>query len=152
MASQVSHVKVPPPRQLNSSESLQSLEQWYRNFRQYYKRDSHFKYFTLPEVTWNPSLANYGFRDETNGLKRSAAELKEDCVDLLHAVAGYMPYGYLTEKFISSVKSLKEVFEVICEHYGVSPSQESLLDFAFLQKESGESYRQYHERMAASNC
>ena len=145
----LSHVKIPPPRQLNSKESLQSLEQWYRTFRQYYKRDSNFKIFTIPTTVWNPHVANFGFTVETSGLKRSPEELKEDCVDFLHALAGYMPYGYLTEKFISSVTSLKEAFDVICEHYGVSPSQESLLDFLLIQKDAGESYRQYFERMLA---
>ena len=60
-----------------------------------------------------------------------------------------MPYGYLIEKFLSSVSSLKNAFDVICEHYGVSPSQESLLDFILLQKDASESYRQYHERLLA---
>ena len=149
MASSVSLVKVPPPRPLDSKETLQSLQQWFRTFRQYYKRDDHFKHFTLPTTIWDPSREHFGFAEETTGLKRSAAELEEDCKDFLHALAGYMPYGYLTEKFMSSVKSLKEAFDIICEHYGVAPSQESFLEFVSLNKEAGESYRQYHERLLA---
>ena len=87
--------------------------------------------------------------EETTGLKRSPDESTEDCKDFLHALAGYMPYGYLSEKFLSSVKSLKDAFDVICEHYGVSPSQESFLEFISLNKEAGESYRQYYERLLA---
>ena len=149
MATSVSHVKIPPPRPLASKETLQSLQQWFRTFRQYYKRDDQFKFFTLPTTTWDPTRENYGFAVETTGLKRSAEEMKEDCQDFLHALAGYMPYGYLSEKFQSSVKSLKEAFDVICEHYGVAPSQESFLEFISLNKEAGESYRQYFERMLA---
>ena len=76
-------------------------------FKQYYRRDSHFKLFTLPTTRWDPTnLTTFGFNDETTGLKRPAIELKEDCIDFLHAFAGYMPYGYLTEKFISSISTL----------------------------------------------
>ena len=148
-ASQVTHVRVPPPRQLNNAETLQSLEQWYRTFKQYYKRDSHFKIFTLSTTVWDPEEDTFGFTAEPNGLKRQPLELKEDCIDFLHALSSYMPYGYLIEKFLSSVSSLKNAFDVICEHYGVSPSQESLLDFILLQKDASESYRQYHERLLA---
>ena len=133
MATQISHVKVPPPRQLGSTETLQSLEQWYRAFRQYYKRDSSFKIFTLSTTRWDPTATNFAFTAEETGLKRAPVELKEDCIDFMHALAGYMPYGYLTEKFLSSVTSLQEAFNVICEHYGVNPSQESFLDFIDLQ-------------------
>ena len=149
MTTQITHVKVPPPRQLNSSETLQSLEQWYRTFKQYYKRDSHFKVFTLPTTTWNPADDVFGFQAESTGLKRQPLELKEDCIHFLHALSSYMPYGYLVEKFVSSVSSLGNAFALICEHYGVSPSQESFLDFVSIHKDANESYRQYHERLLA---
>ena len=69
----ITHVKIPPPRQLNNQETLQSLEQWYRTFKQYYKRDSHFKLFTLPTTRWDPTnLTTFGFNDETTGWKRPA--------------------------------------------------------------------------------
>ena len=97
MATSVSHVKIPPPRPLASKETLQSLQQWFRTFRQYYKRDDQFKFFTLPTTIWDPTRDNFGFAVETTGLKRSAEEMKEDCQDFLHALAGYMPYGYLSE-------------------------------------------------------
>ena len=149
-STQITHVKIPPPRQLNNQETLQSLEQWYRTFKQYYKRDSHFKLFTLATTRWDPTNATtFGFSDETTGLRRPAAELKEDCVDFLHAFAGYMPYGYLTEKFLSSITTLQEGFKVVCDHYGVSPSQESFLDLVNMHKNPSESYRQYHERILA---
>ena len=146
---QVTHVKIPPPRQLNNQETLQSLQQWYRTFKQYYKRDTHFKLFTLSTTTWDPTNATFGFQAETAGLRRPAEELREDCIDFLHAFAGYMPYGYLTEKFISSITSLEEGFRVVCDHYGVSPSQESFLDLVNIHKDASESYRQYHERILA---
>ena len=148
-AAQVTHVRVPPPRQLNNAETLQSLEQWYRTFKQYYKRDSHFKIFTISTTIWDPVSDDFGFTAEQTGLKRQPLELKEDCIDFLHALSSYMPYGYLIEKFISSVSSLENAFTIICEHYGVSPSQESFLDFVLIQKDASESYRQYHERLLA---
>jgi len=139
-----SHVKFPPPRQLSNNETAQSLLQWRTNFKQYYKREDSFKYFILSTTTWNPTTENFGF--VAIG-ERTPAHLKDDCVDFLHVVASHLPFGYLTEKITTTATSLQNAFDIIAEHYNVNPTQETFLDFESLTMETGESYRQFYERL-----
>ena len=82
MTSQVRH---PPPRQLGASETLESLTHWETTFRTYFKRDDSYKKFLRTSASWDPQAANYGQVAETTGLERSAADMKEDLIDLFHA-------------------------------------------------------------------
>ena len=142
-----SHVEFPPPRQLTNHETAQSLLQWRTNFKQYFKREDSFKFFILSTTTWNPNAANYGFTAEAGAGGRTAEQLKEDCVDFLHVVASHLPHGYLTEKLTKTATSLQNAFDIIAEHYNVNPTQETFLDFESLSLETGESYRQFFERL-----
>ena len=94
-------------------------------------------------------LVNYGFSSETDGLKRSSTAKMDDCKDFLHMLATFLPHGYLTEKLVTTTTSFENAFEIILEHYGLLPSQESFLNLMSLNKETGESYRQFFERMMA---
>ena len=140
-----SHVKFPAPRQLANHETSQSLLQWKTNFRQYYKREDSFKHFILSTTTWNPTAASYGFTAAEGG--RTAAQLKDDCIDFLHVLASHLPHGYITEKITTTAISLQNAFDIIAEHYNVNPTQETFLDFDSLTMETGESYRQFFERL-----
>ena len=140
-----SHVKFPPPRQLANHETSQSLLQWRTNFKQYFKREDSFKHFIASTTTWNPTAENYGFTAAAGG--RTAAQFKEDCVEFLHVLASHLPHGYLTEKITTTATSLQNAFEIIAEHYNVNPTQETFLDFDSLSMETGESYRQFFERL-----
>ena len=55
--------------------------------------------------------------------------MKEDLVDLLSTLAGYQPHSYLTNKIVSGIKGLKDVWNVIYDDYGLHVSSDSLLDF-----------------------
>ena len=48
---------------------------------------------------------------------------------LLCHLAGYQPHSYLTNKIVSGIKGLKDVWNMIYDHYGLQVSSESLLDF-----------------------
>ena len=61
----VAHLRVKEPRKLENKESMQSLQQWKMQFKQFVKQDDHFKTFIASDMTWNPSLTNYGFHAET---------------------------------------------------------------------------------------
>ena len=145
----VAHLRVKEPRKLENKESMQSLQQWKMQFKQFVKQDDHFKTFIASDMTWNPSLTNYGFQAETVGLKRTATAMMDDCVDFLHILANFLPHGYLTEKLVNTTTSFINAYEVIQEHYGLLPSQESFLDLWSFQKQPGESYRQFYERLVA---
>ena len=144
--SQVAHLRVKEPRKLENKESMQSLSQWKMQFRQFIKQDDHFKSFLASDSSWDPTLVNYGFSNETDGLKRSGTAKMDDCKDFLHMLATFLPHGYLTEKLVTTTKSFENAFEIILEHYGLLPSQESFLNVMSLSKETGESYRQFFER------
>ena len=127
------YVKLPPPRQLTQSETLDSLEHWKSIFRNYFRRDSVFQQFL--NCTWDPSKVNYGLR-EVDGT--SAEERKDALIDFLNNLAGFLPHSYLTSK---STKNLQECWKIIEEHYNVQVTPETLLDFESIKKTPDENYR-----------
>ena len=144
------HARTPPPRPLGAKETLETLTHWKTTFRTFYKRDDTYKYFIKEQTKWDPSdEAYYGQVDEdaASTLKRKKADMKEDLVDLLNTLAGYLPHSYLTDKILKSTKGWKDVWNVIHDHYGVQVTSESLLDFESLQKQTGETHRQFFERL-----
>ena len=127
-------VRNPPPRMLTVSETLYSLNHWKTSFRTYYRRDSFYKGFLLPNASWDPTAINYGqTADRQNGtVIRSAEDKGEDLKDFLNTLVGYLPFPYLTEKIVHASTSLAEVWEAIYEHYGLSVTGDTLLDFTSL--------------------
>ena len=45
--------------------------------------------------------------------------MKEDLVDLLSTLAGYQPHSYLTNKIVSGIKGLKDVWIRTCFRHWV---------------------------------
>ena len=142
-------VRNPPPRMLAVSETLYSLNHWKTSFRTYYRRDSFYKGFLLPNATWDPSQQFYGQTADMNGdvVIRSAEDKGEDLRDFLHTLVGYLPFPYLTEKIVTSSANLKNVWDIIYDHYGINVTSESLLDYASLKLNDGETYRQFFGRL-----
>ena len=91
-------LKLPPPRQLGTNETLDTLIHWRTIFRTFYKRDSYYTHFVQESITWDPNHNTYNQVAETVldangaltpiGLKRTAEQMKEDLVDLLYTLAG----------------------------------------------------------------
>ena len=109
-------VKCPPPRQLGTAETLESLTHWKNTFRTYFKKDDSYKPLMRLNKTWDPSAVNYGQVDENEGLERSASEVKEDLIDLLNTLAGFLPHSYLTDKLVSNTNIWNDVWQIIYEH------------------------------------
>ena len=149
MAAQTTHIRMKEPRRLENKETCQSLQQWKMQFRQYVKQDDHYRTFIASDVGWNPHEVNYGFSAEQTGLKRTASILKDDCQDFLHTLATFLPHGYLSDKIVTTATSFNKAFEIIEEHYGLLPTQESFMELESFTKQSGESYRQFYERILA---
>ena len=126
----VAHIKIREPRKLECTETLLSLQQ-------YIKQDDHYKKFLGSNITWDPTLANYGFLPETQGLNRSGNEHMDDCKDFLLILATFLPHGYLTEKLVDTATSFEKAYEIIQEHYGLLPTQESFLDLESFSKKNG---------------
>ena len=87
------YVKLPPPRQLTQSETLDSLDHWKSIFRNYFRRDAVFKQFLESSCTWDPSNANTYGLEAKNGM--SAEERKDALIDFLSNLAGFLPFSYL---------------------------------------------------------
>ena len=58
------YVKLPPPRQLNQSETLDSLDHWKSIFKSYFRRDTIFKQFVDSACKWDPTKENYGLAEK----------------------------------------------------------------------------------------
>ena len=110
----------PPPRQLGTKETLDNLIHWRTTFRTFYKRDDNYKHFVQESITWDPNHHTYNQVAEAVldangdltpiGLKRTAEQMKEDLVDLLYTLAGYLPHSYLTDKIVLESKGWKDVW------------------------------------------
>ena len=114
---------------LTAAETLHSLNHWKTSFRTYYRRDTYFKAFLLPEANWDSLAANYGQVEDVVGTTttRSALDKCEDLKDFLNTLSGYLPFPYLTEKIVTGSRNLED------DHYGICVSSESLLDYAFIK-------------------
>jgi len=139
-----SYVKVPPPRQLNQTETLDSLNHWKTIFRNYFRRDSIFKQFLSSSFSWDPSQPNYGLTADGDV---SAQDRKDSLVDFLSHLSGFLPHSYLTTKLVGNTTKLEDCWDIIYEHYNVQVTPETFLDIENMKKEPGENNRQFYERL-----
>ena len=63
---------------------MESITQWWTTFCTFFKRDDCYSSLIRDSAAWNSSEANYGQAVETVGMSKSAANMKEDLLDLLH--------------------------------------------------------------------
>ena len=140
MTRNVSHT--PPPRQLGSQETLESLTHWQNSFKTFHKRDDAYKRLFKPNISWNSSEPNYGLQSADNE-DRSAEDIAEDLMDLLNTLSGYLPFSYLTDKILKNTTNWKDVWHIVYDHYNVQVNGESLLDFESLTKQHDETHRQF---------
>ena len=92
--------KVPFPRQLTSSETLDTLTHWKSHVRNYFRRDDGMKEFFARTATWDPSRTNYGFVGD------DAATKADNLESLLDTIAGFMPGPYLTNQITGQTNSI----------------------------------------------
>ena len=84
-------VKLPPPRQLTQSETLDSLDHWKSIFRNYFRRDSVFKQFLESTCKWDSSVPDTYNLEAKDGM--SPEERKDALVDFLSNLAGFLPHS-----------------------------------------------------------
>ena len=133
--------KVPYPRQLTATETLDTLTHWKSHVRNYFRQDESLKLFFARGKTWRQGQDNYGFTGE-----HAAAEA-DQLEGLLDTIAGFMPGPYLTAKITKYTESMEGVFDVIWKHYDVDPSPSTFLDFAELKLSNEERYIDLFYRM-----
>ena len=124
--------RTPPPRQLGSKETLESLTHWRTSFKTFYKRDEIFKRFFKVGVVWTYEEENYGFVSEE---EVDAADIAEDLSDLLNTLASYLPHSYLTEKILKTSTCWEDIWHIIYDHYNIQTNCDLLLNFENIQKQ-----------------
>jgi len=140
----MSSVRLPPPRPLGMKETLETLDHFKSQVRNFYRRDDDFKPFFKAGQAWSHATANYGLVDDAN---EEAADKAKHLEGLLTAIASHLPFPYLTTKILEDTKSMKDVFEIIYQQYQVQPSSLTFLDYARLRRQSEESPLTFYERL-----
>ena len=141
------HPRALAPRRLEQKETLQSLNQWRSVFRNYYRRCQYYGYFLLPSTSWDSSQ-NRGFTTpETTGLKRDIQTLAADLQGFLDCIGSYLPFDYIGEKLRDESTNIQTVWDIIYEVYDAEISTSNFLDYASMNKEPEESYRNYYNRL-----
>ena len=133
--------KVPYPRQLTSTETLDTLTHWKSHVRNYFRRDEGMKEFFARTATWAPTSNNYGFIGENAPTKADNLE------SLLDTIAGFMPGPYLTNQITKHTRCIDDVFRLIWKHYDVDPTPSTFLDFNNLSLDKDERYIDLYYRM-----
>ena len=141
--------KVPIPRKLDINESAPSIRLWKIAFINYYRSDIYFSKFVQAGAKWNVNAPDWGFTDEpdTSDLKRTKAQLKEDCKMFLETLASYVPDDYLVEKISKTTEDMDGVWTILEQYYGISINSDTFLQIDKMQKKDVESYRQFYLRM-----
>ena len=135
------------PRKLEQTESLQSLNHWQIVVKNYFRRCPYYSFFLAPRLKWDNSQ-NRGFTvNEETGLKRSPASLASDLDGILSTIGTYLPFDYVTEKLISETTDLDSVWALIYEIYDAELVTSNYLDYAFMSRESGETYGNYYNQL-----
>ena len=133
--------KVPYPRQLATTESLDTLTHWKAHVRNYFRRDENLKEFFARATAWDATRDNYGFVGEDAATKADYLE------GLLDPIAGFMPGPYLTVRITKQTTSMQGVFDIIWEHYDVQPTAATFLDLADMTLSKEERYIDLYYRM-----
>ena len=145
----VNTVRVPQPRQLEDTETMESLVHWWTQFRNYYRRDKYVGGFLVSTATWDPTAANLGFTDETEGLKRKKADVEQDFLAFMDTLASYMRYSYITERLKTTTKNIADVKSCLFKLYDAELSQDTFLDFAKMKKMGTETPHQFFEKLSS---
>ena len=139
--------KALAPRKLEQTETLQTLNHWRSVLKNYYRRCQFYGYFLAPGITWNNN-ANRGFTvNEPSGLKRTPAQLASDLEGFLSCIGNYLPFDYVSDKLINETTNMDSVWSVIYEIYDAELDASHFLDYASMTRETGETYRNFYNRL-----
>ena len=142
-----SQPKVQQPRKLEETETVQKLNAWKLQFRNFYRSCDVMAIFLDPATKGDPTKDNYGFEEEASGAKRSAAVLKEDLLGFFATVAGFMPNDYVHDKLVSETTCVEDVWTIVYEIFDADIHPGKFLGFAKLTKDPAETYRNFWNRL-----
>ena len=135
------------PRKLEQVETLQTLNHWRTVVKNYFRRCQYYSIFLSPGLKWDNSPTKGFTENETVGLKRNPTALAADLEGFLSTIGTYLPFDYVTEKLIQETTDLDSVWSLIYEIYDAELVTSNYLDYALMSRETGETYRNFYNRL-----
>ena len=145
----VNTARLPQPRQLGDEESLESLNHWWTQFRNFYRRDKYVGGFLVITFKWDPTKPFYGFENETDGLKRKKEDLAADLDGFMEMISSYMKHSYITERLKASTRDISGVKDCLFKLFDAEISQDTFLDLVNMKKSSSETPHQFFEKISS---
>ena len=139
----VNTARLPQPRQLGDEESLESLNHWWTQFRNFYRRDKYVGGFLIITFKWDPTKPFYGFENEADGLKRKKEDLAANLDGFMEMISSYMKHSYITERLKASTRDISGVKDCLFKLFDAEISQDTFLDLVIMKKSSSETPHQY---------
>ena len=133
--------KLPYPRQLTKTETLDSLSHWVSCVRNYFRRSPQFQIFFKRTTAWDCSKQNYGFSTP------NAEDEADNLEALLDTISSFLPGPYITNQITKNTVNIQSVWDIIWDHYGVKPSQSSFFDYVKISRSSDERYIDLYDKM-----
>ena len=142
------HINYSKPRLLSEEETPQTLKHWQATVEVLYSRDTDFEAFFDEDVTWNPNdNVTWGFEEEQEGLKRTAAKKGKHMRQLLVMISSHIPWPHIQESILQETRNFKDVWEIIFRAYSALPTHDTFLDLMKLNKKPTESNLTFYERL-----
>ena len=134
-------LKIPYPRQLTKTETLDSLSHWQSSVRNYFRRSKQFQEFFRRTTTWDCTADNYGLEGD------DTLDRADNLESLLDTLASFLPGPYITHKITKTSTNISSVWDIIWEHYDVKPSQATFLDYNELSMSSDDRPIDLYDKM-----
>ena len=134
-------LKIPYPRQLTKNETLDSLSHWQTSVRNYFRRSTQFQEFFRRTAKWDCSAENYGLTGD------NVEDRADNLESLLDTLSSFLPGPYITHKITKTTTSIASVWNIIWDHYDVTPSQSTFLDFYEISMSSDDRPMDLYDKM-----
>ena len=142
--------KAPRPRELEESETFSSFECWKGTLEYYLGLDDRFTEFLDENFTWKSKniCQNRGLIEIKleNGTVISASKRAKYLDMFLGQIACYATV-ISRETIVRDCRSMKEIFQKLRTHYGLSKSGSSILDVVGITRKGNESAETLYQRI-----
>ena len=140
--------RLPTPKNLELTETRESLTTWLDVLHNYLLRDANSQRFVTGQLNWNPAAVNYGLQAEGPGskLRRTAPEMEAALREMFRTISSFFPFGFLKRKFPQST-SFQNIKEMIYQAYNLQLNSCSLLEHAGLKRTPDENHFIFYSRV-----